>query len=158
MFVSDPQEEIITLIGKVDPGYKSWPRVDTSETFFHVHAKQRGESSVTVGVVLLATPRALLDFLVCCQRDEQLRIEQIVISTPPHANHTKLWRTEALCKLEVSLDEYEVPNMIIYHTPTEIYYEDRVFGRCKAKEQHNLKTVYKARSKRPAKAKQPSHR
>lgn len=148
MFVSDPQEEVITLIGKVDPSYKSWPRVDTSETFFYVHAKQRGESKLTFGVVLLATPRALLDFLECCQRDEQIRIEQIVISTPPHTNQTKLWRTEALIKLEVSFDENEVPNSIIYHTTNDTYHEDRVYGKRKGQDQQVLKTVYKARSKR----------
>lgn len=70
MIVSDPQEEVITLIGKVDPSYKSWPRVDISETFFHVHTKQRGESRLTFGAILLSTPRAILDFLECCQRDE----------------------------------------------------------------------------------------
>jgi len=155
VFVSDPQEEVITLIGKVDPSYKSWPRVDTSETFFHVHAKQRGESKRTFGVVLLATPRALLDFLECCQRDEQIRIEQIVISTPPHANRSRLWRTEALTKLEVSFDENELPNSITYHTADDTYYEDRVYGKQKGQDQRILKTLYKARAKRssiPSKA------
>lgn len=158
MFVSDPQEEVITLIGKVDPSYKSWPRVDTSETFFHIHAKQRGESKLTFGVVLLATPRALLDFLECCQRDEQIQIVQIVISTPPHANRSKLWRTEALIKLEVSFDENEVPNSIRYHTTDNTYFEDRVYGKQTGQEQRILKTVYKARSRRkPATRKVNSH-
>ncbi|MEE1867011.1 hypothetical protein [Pseudomonas auratipiscis] len=148
MFVSDPQEEVITLIGKVDPSYKSWPRVDTSETFFHVHTKQRGESRLTFGVVLLATPRALLDFLECCQRDEQIRIEQIALSTPPHANQTKHWRTEALIKLEVSFDDNGVPNSIIYHTADDAYYEDRVFGKDKGQDLRKLQTIYKARSTR----------
>ncbi|MNJ31336.1 hypothetical protein D3C77_259680 [compost metagenome] len=148
MFVSDPQEEVITLIGKVDPSYKSWPRVDTSEIFFHVHTKQRGESKRTFGVVLLATPRALLDFLECCERDVQIRIEQIFISTPPHANRSRHWRTEALIKLEVGFDENEVPNSIIYHTIDETYYEDRVYGRRKDQGQPTLKTVYNARSRR----------
>ncbi|MNJ56356.1 hypothetical protein D3C77_518980 [compost metagenome] len=150
MFVSDPQEEVITLIGKVDPSHKSWPRVDISETFFQVHTKQRGDPKLTFGVVLLATPRALIDFLACCQRDEQIRIEQIVISTPPHANRSQLWRTEALFKLEVGFDENKVPNSIIYHTPDDTYYEDRVYGKRKGQDQQDLKTVYKARSKRSA--------
>lgn len=148
MFVSDPQEEVITLIGKVDPSYKSWPRVDTSETFFQVHTKQRGDPKLTYGVVLLATPRALLDFLECCQRDDQIRIEQIVISTPPHANRARLWRTEILTKLEVSFDENELPNSITYHTTDNTYYEERVYGKRKAQDQLIFKIVYKARSKR----------
>jgi hypothetical protein len=148
VFVSDPQEEVITFIGKVDPSHKSWPRVDTSETFFQVHTKQQGDPKLTFGVILLATPRALLDFLECCQRDEQIRIVQIIISTPPHANRSRKWRTEALAKLEVGFDDNEVPNSIIYHTIDETYYEDRVYGKRKKQNQPALKTVYKARARR----------
>lgn len=148
MFVSDPQEEVITLIGKVDPSHKSWPRVDTSETFFQVHTKQQGDPKLTFGVILLATPRALLDFLECCQRDEQIRIVQIIISTPPHANRSRKWRTEALAKLEVGFDDNEVPNSIIYHTIDETYYEDRVYGKRRNQGQPALITVYKARARR----------
>lgn len=147
MFVSDPQEEVITLIGKVDPSHKSWPRVDTSETFFQVHTKQQGDPKLTFGVILLATPRALLDFLECCQRDEQIRIVQIIISTPPHVNRSRKWRTEALVKLEVGFDDNEVPNSIIYHTIDETYYEDRVYGKRRNRGQPALKTVYKSRSR-----------
>ncbi|WJD61528.1 hypothetical protein [Pseudomonas kurunegalensis] len=149
MFVSDPQEEVITHIGKVDPSHKSWPRVDTSETFFQVHTKQRGDPKLTFGVILLATPRALIDYLECCQRDEQIRIVQIIISTPPHANRSRTWRTEALVKLEIGFDDNEVPNSIVYHTIDETYYEDRVYGKRKDQGQQILKSVYKARSKRP---------
>lgn len=152
MFVSDPQEEVITLIGKVDPSYKSWPRVDTSETFFHVHTKQRGESRLTFGAILLSTPRALLDFLECCQRDEQIQIDQIVLSTAPHANQTKHWRTEALTKLEVSYDDNGVPNAIVYHTADHIYFEERVFGKGKDQNQHSFQTIYRARRARRPKS------
>ncbi|BBH47640.1 hypothetical protein [Pseudomonas sp. KU43P] len=151
MFVSDPQEEVITLVGKVDPSHKSWPRVDTSETFFQVHTKQKGDPKLTFGVILLATPRALLDYLECCQRDEQIRIQQIVISTPPHANRSKHWHTEALIKLEVSFDDNGVPNAIIYHTADDSYYEDRVYGKGKEHNPRALQAIYKARRKSPSK-------
>lgn len=146
MFVSDPYEEVITLEGKVDPNYKSWPRVDTSETFFQVHAKPRNAKNITSGVVLLATPRALLDFLEICQKSEELRIEQILLTTPPHANHSKVWRTETLLKLEVSLDQYELASEIVYHTPDDCYREERVSG----KGGGALQTIYKSRTRPPS--------
>lgn len=143
MFVSDPNEEFITLEGKVDPNYKSWPRVDTSETFFQVHTKARNAKNITSGVVLLATPRALLDFLEIVEKSEEIRIEQILLTTPPHANHSKLWRTETLVKLEVSLDQHEQATEIAYHTPNDCYREERVYG----KGGGALKTIYKSRKK-----------
>lgn len=145
MFVSDPQEEVITLEGKVDPNYKSWPRVDTSETFFQVHTTPRDPKNMTTGVVLLATPHALLDFLEICQKSDEPRIEQILLSTPPHANHSKLWRTETLVKLEVRLDQYEVASEILYHTPIGCYREERVYG----KSGGELNTIYKSRKRQP---------
>ena len=145
MFVSDPYEEVITLEGKVDPNYKSWPRVDTSETFFQVHTKPRNAKKITSGVVLLARPRALLDFLETCQKSEERLIEQILLTTPPHANHSKLWRTETLVRLEVRLDQCEVASEILYHTPIGCYREERVYG----KGGGELNTIYKSRKRQP---------
>lgn len=144
MFVTDREEEIVTLLGKVEPRFKSWPRVDTSETFYQVHAKRRTDRNYrndSTGVVLLATPQALLDFLKIRKNDEGLVIVQIVLSTPPHANRSRRWRTETLVELEVCLDEHEVPNTIIYYTENDSYVEDRVHG----KRGGNRMTVYKSR-------------
>lgn len=144
MFVTDPEEEIVTLLGKVDPTFKSWPRVDTSETFYQVHTKRRSGKNYktdTTGVVLLATPRAFLEFLEICKNDDGLAIVRIVLSTPPHANRSRRWRTETLVKLEVCLDEHEVPNSIIYYTENDSYVEDRVYGKAGGKRT----TIYRSR-------------
>ena len=146
MFVSDPQDEVITLFGKMDPTFKSWPRVDTSETFFQVHTRRLSGNDETVGVVLLGTPRAFLEFLEIWQKDDDLRIEQIVLSTPPHANRSKVWRTETLVELEVSVDRQDHPREIIYHTAKNWYREERVYGEGGGP----LSTIYRSRNPRPA--------
>lgn len=145
MFVSDPYEEIITLESKVDPNYKSWPRVDAGETFYQVHTRPQNAKNITSGVSLLAIPDALLDFLDSCQKSEELRIEQILLTTPPHANHSRFWRTETLVELEVSLDQYELASEIFYHPPNGCYQEERVYG----KGSGELKTIYKSRKRHP---------
>lgn len=76
MFVSDPYEEIITQKGKADPNYKSWRRVDTSETLFQVHTNPRNAKSITTGVRPRATPRSLLDFLGFSKNHEELKSEK----------------------------------------------------------------------------------
>jgi hypothetical protein len=145
VFVSDPYEEVITIEGKVDPNYKSWPRVDTSETFYQVHTKPQNARNITSGVVLLATPDALIDFLEICRKSEERRIEQILLTTPPHANHSRLWRTETLVKLEVRIDQCGLAGEILYHTASGCYREERVYG----KGGGELSTIYKSRKRQP---------
>lgn len=141
--MSDPAEEVITTIGKVDLRYKSWPRVDTSETFFQVHVKQRSEDD-SYGACLLSTPRALLDYLAACTSDNAITVQQIIITTAPHTNRSKTWKTETLIKIEVGLDKHELPNKILYHTADDCYSECRIYG----KGQSLLETVYQARKTR----------
>ncbi|TRO38240.1 hypothetical protein EQ845_07160 [Pseudomonas putida] len=144
VFVTDPEEEVVTLLGKVDPTFKSWPRVDTSETFYQVHTRRRVDRSYKndiTGVVLLATPQALLEFLGICDKDQGLMIVQVVLSTPPYANRSRRWRTEKLMELDACLDEYGVPNTIIYYTENDSYVEDRVYGKAGGKRM----TLYKSR-------------
>lgn len=137
--MSDPNEEVITTIGKLDLRYKSWPRVDTSETFFQVHIRLRSEDD-SYAACLLSTPRALLDYLSACACDPVITIQQIVITTPPHTNRSTKWKSETLIKVEVSLDKFELPNKILYHTANDCYSECRIYG----KGQSLLDTVYQA--------------
>lgn len=141
MFVSDPIEEVITTAGKVDPGYKCWPRVDTSETFFQIHIKQHEYTAYAAdATILLSTPRALLDYLGFCATDTALQIQKILVTTAPHINRKNTWRTEVLFTLEVSTDEYGIPNQILYHTSDDCYSECRIFGKGKSQ----LEIIYKA--------------
>lgn len=151
MFVSDPLEEVFTTIGKVDPHYRSWPRVDTSETFFQVHTRIHLERT-TNETCLLSTARAFLDYLTACATDNAVTIQQIVITTAPHDNRSRHWKSEPLIKVEVSVDELGIPNRILYHTPGRCYSERKAHR----KGELQLKTVYQARRVSPSKSSSPA--
>lgn len=140
MFVSDPLEEVFTTTGKVDPRYKSWPRVDTSETFFQIHTRVHLER-ITDETCLLSTARAFLDYLAACSTDDAVTIQQIFMVTAPYDNRSKNWKSEPLLKVEVSVDKFGVQNRIVYHTPGRRY-SDR---KAQKKGEFQLKTVYQAR-------------
>lgn len=101
---------------------------------------------------LLSAPRALLDYLAACATDSAVTIQQIFITTAPHDNRSRNWKSEPLIKVEVSVDQFGVENRILYHTPDKCYSE-RKFHR---KGELKLKTVYQARGVRHTKSFQAS--
>jgi hypothetical protein len=125
VFITDPREEIFNDNEKVYRPLQAWPRVDTSETYYQVFIIQSHPLSTDAdpSAVLLSTPSALVDFIVDCQRIHQTKIQEILVTLPPHIHDGESWITVKLVELMVRIGKEGRLSSIQYRTNDETYVE-----------------------------------